>query len=261
MTEKEFTTSGINSWRFPNTTHWLCSPLSAATGGVLSSGWGEEKGRRMLQPWSNWDWDVIWKKQGDFSIFKSIWNLPRLEQVWDNPMSISWGIWRHQRIGASHCSPPSLPSPNSSLLLSGWFFPSVCPFLSYWSHLPLLFCPFSYRHLSSPLSCPLYWPLDPPPLLIPRPPSYKDHLAPVLSLHPTTPVLWGALVQWPQDTRVSSAPRQCSSPGCGWGLYNFTLPWTEGQPSMVFSRRSRSLLHLHLHSHFVPVPGVNISKC
>ena len=62
------------------------------------------------------------------------------------------------------------PTPLSCLLAG---FPPVCPFLSYWSPLPLLFCPFSYRHLSSPLSCPLYWPLDPPLFLIPRPPSKK----------------------------------------------------------------------------------------
>lgn len=215
---KNSTTSGINSRRFPNTTGCVLPCLLPLRVSLLPSGWGGERGRRMLQPWGDWEWSVFWKKQGDFPLFKSIWNLPRLEQVWDNPMSISWEIWRHTK-ESGHLTallPLFLPPTPLSYFLAV-FFPSVYPF-------PFLLIPSSPPFLSfflpSPLipcfvSSVLTW------LLLcsssRRIHPTKDHLAPVLSLHPIIPVLWGAPVQWPQGTLVSSPPSQCSSPVSGGG--------------------------------------------
>ena len=124
-----------------------------------------------------------------------------------------------------------------------FIFPLCLPFsFPTDSFFPSFFILFS-TITSHPLFRVLCTNLAPPLFLIPRPPSYKGPLGPCSILAPHYPSALGGTCAMTSGTLVSSPPSQCSSPVWGWGLYNFTLPWSEGQPATVFSRRSRCLLH------------------
>ena len=224
MTEKELTTSGINSWRFPNTTGHVLPCLLPLRVSFCPRG-GE---RRKVERCSNPEVTGIGMSFGKSTVispfsraFETCPDLSKYEMTqWVFPEEFG----DTKELGhLTALLPLFFPPTPLSYFLAGFspLFALSFPTDSLFPSSSVLF-PTVTSHPLSRVLC--INQLDPPLFLILRPPSYKGPFGPCPILAPHYPSALGALVQWPQDTRVSSAPRQCSSPGCGWGLYNFTSP-------------------------------------
>ena len=194
MTEKELTTSGINSWRFPNTTGHVLPCLLPLRVSFCPRG-GE---RRKVERCSNPEVTGIGMSFGKSTVispfsraFETCPDLSKYEMTqWVFPEEFgdtpkNWGI----SLLSSLSSFPQLLSPTFWLVFPlclpfpFLLIPSSPPLLSFFLQSPLIPSLVSSVLTSWILLCSSFRGLHPT----------KDHLAPVLSLHPTTPVLWGHL--------------------------------------------------------------------